>query len=413
MTMATISADPRFRLARSLISGKCGESNDNSKDGHDDDDEGGGIEAAIDIFAALLEEARTTHGDNSLNAALCQFEYGNALFRAAVRMVPLDKNNNDVNFNEGNILDGDASDAKPAAKLESQREMIAAAAMKRSAADTNDHDSDPIPMKRLKTETIDPLENGDGALIKDDGLTGESDDNDDDDMELALEMMDTSWSILLSHTTNNESSKINNQLIQNDTSREQQQWAKEQIPRVLRCIGDWYFFREAFADAVDMYLRAMQYREEAWERLKQFHGRNDAGEDNESLTVNELQCQRLLVETYALIAEALLLCPNDEDVVCHHSDEDEDDGASALEAKSATVGNSSAQITKGTVLVKAKDRVEYAQSYYDMARVGLEEVICRYGKMAASNIDLGNEKEDIGYLVMSVVGVGNSLSEQQ
>jgi septum formation topological specificity factor MinE len=116
---------------------------------------------------------------------------------------------------------------------------------------------------------------------------------------------------------------------------------------------------------------------------------------------------------YALISEALLLCPEDEDVVCHHSDEDENDGNPALKAKGMHGENVSAQRTKGTVLVKAKDRVEYAQSYYDMARVGLEEVLCRYGKMAASKVDVGNEKEDIGYLVMSVVGVGNSLSEQQ
>ncbi|KAL7433256.1 hypothetical protein ACHAXH_005598 [Discostella pseudostelligera] len=336
MTMATISADPRFILARSLLSGRCEEKDDAKVD---DEDEGGGVEAAIDIFATLLEEARTTHGDQSLNAALCQFEYGNALFRAAVRRTPLDKND------DGKILGANTSDSKPAAKVESQREIIAAAAMKRSATDADN--STPSPTKR------------------------------------------------------------------NDTSRKNQQWAEEQLPRVLRCIGDWYFFREEFADAVDMYLRSMQYREEAWDRSKQSHSRNGTGEDNESLTLEDLQCQRLLVEMYALISEALLLCPEDEDVVCHHSDEDENDGNPALKAKGMHGENVSAQRTKGTVLVKAKDRVEYAQSYYDMARVGLEEVLCRYGKMAASKVDVGNEKEDIGYLVMSVVGVGNSLSEQQ
>jgi hypothetical protein len=399
--MATISADPRFRLARSLLlTSKSGE-NDSNKKVRDEEDEDEGIEAAIDIFAALLEESRTTHGENSLNAALCQFEYGNALFRAAVRRTPLDKNDGDDNNVKRSPLDGDdTSDSKPAAKLEveSKREVIAAAAAKQVA--TNDHDRVSIstPTKRLKIETADPLAEGNTVCSKDDGLTTETDDNDEDDVALAFEMMDASWSILLSHATN-ESPNSNRQRILDDTSRENQRWAEEQIPRVLRCIGDLYFFREEFADAVDIYLRAMQYREEAWNRLKQFYSRNGARQDNESLTLEELQCHRLLVETYALTAEALLLCPNDEDVICHHSDEDENEEKS--------------ESSKGTVLVKAKDRVAYAQSYYDMARVGLEEVICQYGKMAASNIDLGNEKEDIGYLVMSVVGVGNSLSEQQ
>ena len=73
----TIANDPRFQLARALIS--SGSSDDN-----------GGAEAAIDIFAALLEECRTSLGETSLDAALCQYEYGNALFRAVVRKNPLD-----------------------------------------------------------------------------------------------------------------------------------------------------------------------------------------------------------------------------------------------------------------------------------------------------------------------------------
>ena len=31
------------------------------------------------------------------------------------------------------------------------------------------------------------------------------------------------------------------------------------------------------------------------------------------------------------------------------------------------------------------------------------------GKMAAAKIDVGDEKKDIGYLVMMLVGIGNSL----
>jgi hypothetical protein len=39
----------------------------------------------------------------------------------------------------------------------------------------------------------------------------------------------------------------------------------------------------------------------------------------------------------------------------------------------------------------------------------LEDVLCRYARLAAAGVDLGSEKEDIGYLVMTVVGVGNSI----
>ena len=31
------------------------------------------------------------------------------------------------------------------------------------------------------------------------------------------------------------------------------------------------------------------------------------------------------------------------------------------------------------------------------------------GKLAAENVDLGDEKKDIGYLVMMLVGIGNTL----
>ena len=47
--------------------------------------------------------------------------------------------------------------------------------------------------------------------------------------------------------------------------------------------------------------------------------RDDAEEETtESPTLDGLRCRRLLVEAYALVAEALLTCPNGEDVVAHH-----------------------------------------------------------------------------------------------
>ncbi|EJK70987.1 hypothetical protein THAOC_07611, partial [Thalassiosira oceanica] len=76
-----IASHPRFKLGRVLMTGS-----------------GGGPEEAIDVFCALLEEAIErasraravgNEGDgppgDGLDAALAEYEYGNALFRAVVR----------------------------------------------------------------------------------------------------------------------------------------------------------------------------------------------------------------------------------------------------------------------------------------------------------------------------------------
>ena len=228
-------------------------------------------------------------------------------------------------------------------------------------------------------------------------------DIDKEDISLALDMMQEAWSILLSHTTTTDESTKSDETNTNDQQRKEQ-WLLEQIPRVIRCIGDVYFFQEQYALATDSYIRATQYREENWDKLKQASG----SDDGEMLTLQHLQCQRYLVEAYALVAEALLACPSGEDIVCYHSDGDknEDDikDSSMAEAKKKQ---------GETVLCKAKDRTEFAMSHYESAREGLEEILMRYGKMAASsNVDVGNEKEDIGYLVMTVVDVGQAIQGQ-
>ena len=87
----------------------------------------------------------------------------------------------------------------------------------------------------------------------------------------------------------------------------------------------------------------------------------------------------------------------------------DNEGSAAVSATGSNGDTLSKESRKGTVLAKAKDRLDYAQSHYELAREGLEEILCRYGKMAAANIDVGNEKEDIGYLVMSVVDVGQTI----
>ena len=76
----------------------------------------------------------------------------------------------------------------------------------------------------------------------------------------------------------------------------------------------------------------------------------------------------------------------------------------------AKYGTKAARRPREGGLAKAEDRLDYARGHYDMAREGLEDVLCRYAGLAAAGVvDLGSEKEDIGYLVMTVVGVGNSI----
>jgi len=189
--MATIAADPRFRLARALLSGQC--------DSWDIDDGGGAValvdggkpstspspqDEAIEIFAALLGESRAAFGDASPDAALCQFEYGNALFRAAVRRRPLlpskEEEEEEEENNEGRRGDDDDDDRKPAAAAALKNgddggrrrgDVAAAAALKRSAAfsstaagddDGDDSNRRSSSNKRLRATTDDGEARGDG-----------------------------------------------------------------------------------------------------------------------------------------------------------------------------------------------------------------------------------------------------------
>ena len=45
----------------------------------------------------------------------------------------------------------------------------------------------------------------------------------------------------------------------------------------------------------------------------------------------------------------------------------------------------------------------------DAIERGEDELLVRYGKMAAAGAEVGGEKEDIAYLVVLVSGLGNSI----
>lgn len=330
-----ITSDARFRLARTLMTsggGGGGGGTINSNSSSSDS-----LEGAIDIFASLLEECRNRHGETSLIAALCYYEYGNALFRAVVRRKP----SLDIEEEKKNDHDDCDGEKKPAAKLPPGASAVA---RKRSLDDDNTKETDTaLSNKNTKTEN------------SDEGV--DNDDDDEDDIALALEMLSTSFSIFdYWHSTTKTSAP---------DEEEKLQYSLSQIPRILSAIGDIYSYSEKFGNAVDAYCRALPYCENACKE------RQEKAKGGESLSKEDLTCQRLLVETYALIAEALLAYQEGEDVVCVDDQGEEED---ALETKAAAKKTKSDKNKEGKVLVAAKDRIDFAQSHYETAREKLQDL---------------------------------------
>lgn len=421
--MATISTDPRFKLARTLLNSTTTTTTggDNSENNNNND-----IEEAIQIFATLLSESienNTGNNEHSLNTGLCYYEYGNALFRGVVRRgsAPLTE--------EGD--GGDDMDKKPAAKSSnnanqalattsnnnnSQREVMAAAALKRSAAavaTADDDDANSPSSKRAKTaigeDKANEVNSNSEAKEGNDNLeNGNENEDDDDDIELALEMLQNSFGILSNYEDNDD-----------DTSdvHNNKKWLSNQIPRTLECIGDVHSFSREYPRAVDAYCRALPYRERNWEQFKQQTTYNDNAMTSNSSSrqhcilglLEGIKAQRKFIETNVLIAEALLSCPRGQDVICQ---KDED--------------NTGDMIT----LVSAKERWNYIQSYYEAARLGVDDVLVRIGKLATSISSLkgessekdekkkiekllNDEKYDMAVAVQLVVDVGTSLEKEE
>jgi len=206
-----------------------------------------------------------------------------------------------------------------------------------------------------------------------DSIEEDDSDIDEEDVELALELMDTSWKIFLHHVN------------------EGNEWALEQIPRNIRCIGDLYSFRGEFPNAAHSYLMALEYCNKAWEKMKESCDPKDT-----LSTLEALRCKGQVVELNALVARALLACPPGEDVVCQYNNEDEEDPFVDVIATSA-------------------QRLSDAKSFYLMARSDLEkEVIIRHEMMAnapSDKVDLSRVTKEILLLTKIVNSVGNSIKE--
>lgn len=333
--LPTVAQDPRFRAGRALV-------------------QKGQAAAAVTIFASLLETARTTFGEAHVETAPAYYEYGNALLRGAPP--PEEEDDSSVEGGETAPMDGKRQAAAQAA----EQRLVAPADPDKEDQKAAAQEEDASPKKEDPSSEHDD-NNDDGS--DDDG----SDDDELSDVALALEMMETAWSILDDYVSTSEGG---------DTAPQGYlAWARDQLPRYLTGIGDALSSLTRHADAADAYARALTHR---LARVQQ----HVAAQTTE--TVEHLTCRRLVVEATILLAEEFLAGPPDQDVVTTETQ---------------------------LVLVQAAGKVDYARGYYDKARDELQETVLLMGEMAAQGLDVAAEKEDICFVSTMVMGVGMRLAE--
>jgi hypothetical protein len=237
----------------------------------------------------------------------------------------------------------------------------------------------------------------------------DDDDNDDDesdDAKLALEMMESCWSILDQYVASSPAGGGDG----TGPAPRYLTWAAEQVPRVLTGLGDVLSHRNRHADAADAYLRALEHRQAALDgRLGDVAtakalesaglssspsaGSGGLAPRDQSRLVDLLTCRRKLVETNVLVAEELLA----------HV---EVEGADRDVVTSET----------GAVLVAAGERVDSARFYYESSRDQLQEAVLLLGQLAAHlpggrhREALDEEKENVCYVATLVMGVGEALA---
>jgi hypothetical protein len=339
-TLPRVARDPRFRAGRKLV-------------------QSGQAEQAVALFASLLEECRTTYGEAHIEAAPAYYEYGNAIFRA---FPPPGEEVEESDRGESSV--SKSPHVRDAAAAAAERRAQDTSNMTTDSADAiNNHHIEEVKPENLITG-VDQVETETGVGTIDES-TDENDTADDDDRRLALEMMETCWSILDEYLAS----------VDSESSAEVSycSWATDQVPRVLTGIGDVFSSLQRHADAADTYCRALGHRQTALEAFSE-----------KELSIEFLQSRRRVVEANVLIAEELLACPVGEDVVTSESKD---------------------------TLVQAAERVDFARGYYDRARDQLQETVLLMGQMAAKGADIQQEKEDICFASTMVMGVGMILAE--
>jgi hypothetical protein len=308
----SVTKDPRFRAGRALVeSGKV--------------DDGG-----IEMFATLLEGTQSKHGDSSIEAAVCFYEYGNALFRSFSRR----REAQDVDVDVTTTKQEDQKLQQPSATTSENVSLSGSADPEEVKGGRGQGDMNPPSAEDMKIK-------GEETAEKD--STAES-----DDVALALEMMENAFSIY-DMCVNGDSDgikggkeKSDESCMNKDVSNKKvcwcRDWVEEQLPRVLTGIGDVFMFQEKHGDAVDAFTRAIACREQQLDKCK----------DQKTLLpeIVILKRRRLLTESFVLVSEALLSCPPEQDVKTTETCD---------------------------LLVTASERVDFIRGYYDKARDELQE----------------------------------------
>jgi tetratricopeptide (TPR) repeat protein len=410
--------DPRYKAGRATI----------------------GEQTSLDVFATLLQEAIFKYGSDNGNADDCDnttgiietapayYEYGNALLRYALRQQEqqLDEHDELTNPESKDSSKVFATTVKSSEAQKSLRETIAAAAEQRAkkVAPDNEHllvhacNQEGTTTKNDTTTTT-AVPTGTTTPIHTDDNKDEETYDLKDDIELALEMMETSWSILDAYEQNKMSTTTDSSSTKR--KRNYDDWVTEQIPRVLTGIGDTFAALQRHADAVDAYLRALEHRQTILDHCisnrlasitttsntaNSISAINSASlnDTNEDITsqVQLLKYRRQVVEVTILLVEELLACGNDHDI----------------------------QTTESKAIIVSKGNViDYARGYYDRARDELQETVLLLGQVVAIipiavsptttttttttaiQKTVQEEKENICFVATMVMGAGTALAE--
>jgi hypothetical protein len=354
MNEPVVVRDARFRAGRALVSR-------------------GKAEAASALFSNLVAEAREKFGPSHIETAPAYYEYGNALLRGLLQQ---------RNEEEGKELDDKSSKTSSSA-----RESAAAAAERRLVAQVvEEHKSNESTDDKNTVEEIDTNKQISEQDTDDKGLSNnESSDQEENNVEqdvsegdwqLALEMMETAWSILDEYLEPNEADngeihEICSDITGSPTASTYRQWASEQFPRYLTGIGDILSAMNRHADAADAYLRSFNYRTEI------------LGKDKDAKSLSSLENRRRAVEACILLAEELLQCPPNRDVITTESEE---------------------------VIAKAEERINVTRTFYNQARDQLQDAVLLMAELASQGHNVDSEKESICYVSTLVMGVGMMLA---
>jgi hypothetical protein len=358
-----------------------------------------GEEGAVEIFATLLESTETTFGEGSIEVAPGYYEYGNALLRRRQRLMMMmmmenehddDDNDNAVDHhhagNHPNHLREAAARAAEARRNQQPPEQTAALTIrgdddaaedaaattdgKEAGGETGDDDAK-LPAQTL-AEAESSSSSNNNNIIAGDG---------DEDLMLALEMMETAFSIMDEYIEERQAGASGRDNVVPAAAAvvpKYYEWVQVQMPRVLTGLGDVLLELKRIADGTDAYLRALVYRNEQAEAVL---GTRDS--------VDKLAKRLKVVEANVLIVEALLTAPLDQDLVTSETNH---------------------------VLVKAGGIIEYAQGYYDKARMELQETLLLMGQLAAWGMNIDTEKKEAKHVATLVMAAGMTLAaldEQQ